>query len=135
MARSLPPVCASRTPSCQGAVVEQPARFEEELALFREEEREPGEVDDLLVGFHLREVRVHSHVGGQGRCEADLSVGAALAAEVTSGRFPADAVVLSFDGATERIRVQLDIVRAAQITEIGDPSFIVEVVEPLRPAV
>jgi len=30
--------------------------------------------------------------------------------------------VLSFDGATERIRVQLDIVRAAQITEIGDPS-------------
>src|SRR5439155_27198036 len=36
--------------------VEQPARLEEELALFGEKEGKPREVDDLLVGFHLREV-------------------------------------------------------------------------------
>src|SRR5207253_11162784 len=55
--------------------------------------------------------------------------------EVASGRLPADAVVLGLYGATERVRVQFEIVRAVQSPEIGDRSFIIEAVEPLRPAV
>src|SRR5439155_25452875 len=74
-------------------------------------------------------------VRSQRRREAELGVDPTLAAQVASGRLPADAVVLGLHDATGRIRVQLEIVRAVQITEIGDRSFIVEAVEPLRPAV
>src|SRR5205807_4934316 len=76
------------------AKVEQAARFEEELALFGEEERKSGEVDHLLVGFHLREVGVDGDVRRQRRRGAELGVYPALAAEITARCLPADAVVL-----------------------------------------
>jgi len=43
--------------------------------------------------------------------------------------------VLRLHGPTERIWVQLEIVGTVQIPEIGDRSFSVQAVEPLRPAV
>jgi len=92
------------------AEVDQAARFEEELALFGEEERKAGEVDHLLVGLHLREVGGDGEVRGQGRRDAQLGVCPALAAEITARCLPADAVVLRLHGPTERIRVQLEIV-------------------------
>src|SRR2546425_10414525 len=49
--------------------VELPARFEEELALLGKEERKSGEIDDLLVGFYLREVGADRDVRGQRRRE------------------------------------------------------------------
>src|SRR3989442_13704946 len=115
--------------------VELPARFEEELALFGEEEGKSGEVDDLLVGFYLREVGAHRDVRGQRRREAELGVDPALTAEIAAHCLPTDAVVLRLHGPTERIRIQLEIVGTVQIPEIGDRSFIVQPVEPLRPAV
>src|SRR5437773_2082320 len=115
--------------------VELPARFEEELALLGKEEGKSGEVDDLLVGFYLREVGADRDVRGQRRCDAELSVDPALAAEIAAHCLPADAVVLRLHGPTERIWVQLEIVGTAQIPEIRDCSFVVQAVEPLRPAV
>src|SRR6184192_648778 len=117
------------------AEVEQAARFEEELALFGEEERKAGEVDHLLVGFYLREVGAHREVRGQGRRDAELGVCPALTAEITARCLSANAIVLRLHGPTERIRVQLEIVGTVQIPEIGDRSVIVQAVEPLRPAV
>src|SRR5437016_4685034 len=115
--------------------VELPARFEEKLALLGKEERKSGEIDDLLVGFYLREVGADRDVRGQRRCDAELSVDPALAAEIAAHCLPADAVVLRLHGPTERIWVQLEIVGTAQIPEIRDCSFVVQAVEPLRPAV
>src|SRR2546427_10775183 len=112
-----------------------PARFEEELALFGEEERKSGEVDDLLVGFYLREVGTDRDVPGQRRRDAELGVDPALAPEIATHCLSADAVVLRLHGPTERIRVQLEIVGTVQIPEIGDRAFIVQAVEPLPPAV
>src|SRR2546426_1292802 len=114
--------------------VELPARFEEELALFGEEKGKAGEVDDLLVGFDLREVGVDRNVRRQRRRWAELGVDAALTAEITAPCLTADAVVLRLHGPNERIRVQLQISRTAQIAEVGDRSFVVQAVEPLRPA-
>src|SRR5205814_7972656 len=115
--------------------VELPARFEEELALLGKEEGKSGEVDDLLVGFYLREVGADRDVRGQRRCAAELGVDPALAAEIAAPCLSADAVVLRLHGTTERIRIQLEIVGPVQIPEISDRSFIVQLVEPLRPAV
>src|SRR5881396_1368774 len=115
--------------------VELPARFEEKLALLGKEERKSGEIDDLLVGFYLREVGAGGDVRSQRRRDAELGVDSALAAEITARCLPADAVVLRLHGPTERIRVQLEIVGTVQIPELGDRSFIVQAVEPLRPAV
>src|SRR2546422_112170 len=115
--------------------VELPARFEEKLALLGKEERKSGEIDDLLVGFYLREVGADRDVRGQRRRDAELSVDPALAAEITTRCLPADTVVLRLHGPTERIWVQLEIVGTVQVTELGDRSFIVQAVKPLRPAV
>src|SRR5205823_9733747 len=75
------------------AEVEQAARFEEELALFGEEERKAGEVDHLLVGFHLCEVGVDGDIRRQGRRDAEPRGYAATAAEITACARPAEAVV------------------------------------------
>src|SRR6266487_3022705 len=85
------------------AEVDQAARFEEELALFGEEKRKSGEVDHLLVGFHLREVGIDGDVRGQRRRDAELGVDPALAAEITARCLPADAVVLRLYGPAKRI--------------------------------
>src|SRR3989442_8506505 len=87
--------------------VELPARFEEELALLGKEERKSGEIDDLLVGFYLREVGADRDVRGQRRRDAQLSVDSALATEIAAHCLPTDAVVLRLHGPAERIRVQL----------------------------
>src|SRR5437773_1763947 len=115
--------------------VELPARFEEELALFGEEEGKSREIDDLLVGFYLREVGADRDVRGQGRSDAELGVDPALAAEIAARCLPADAVVLRLYGPTKRIWIELEIVGTVQIPEIGDRALIVQAVEPLRPTV
>src|SRR5207247_9947160 len=79
--------------------VELPARFEEKLALLGKEERKSGEIDDLLVGFHLREVGADRDVRGQRRRDAQLGVDSALAAEITPCSLPAAAVALRLHGA------------------------------------
>ena len=96
---------------------------------------ESGEVDDLLVCFYLREVGVDSDVSRQRRRNANLGVEARLPVQVTPARLPADTVVLGLHGPAECIRIQLQIAGTVQIAEIGDRSFIVQAVEPLRPAV
>src|SRR5207244_10950703 len=115
--------------------VELPARFEEKLALLGKEERKSGEIDDLLVGFYLREVGADRDVRGQRRRDAELGVDPALAAEIAAHCLPADAVVLRLYGPTERIWIELEVVGTVQIPEIDDRSFIVQLVEALRPAV
>src|SRR5204862_7920984 len=74
--------------------IELATRFQEELALFGEEERKAGEVDDLLVGLYLREVGIDRDVGRQRRRDPELGVDAALAADVTILGRSADAIVL-----------------------------------------
>src|SRR5437870_3003637 len=66
--------------------VELPARFEEELALLGKEEGKSGEVDDLLVGFYLREVGAGGDVRGQRRRDAKLGVDPGLPAQVAAVR-------------------------------------------------
>src|SRR5439155_16424885 len=117
------------------AQVEQPARLEEELSLLRKEEWKAGEVDDLLIGLDLREVSVDGEVRGQRRRQPDLGVGADLAAEEVAPRLTAHAVVLGLHGPAERIRIPLEITRALQGPKLVDRSFIVEMVESLRPAI
>jgi hypothetical protein len=67
---------------------EQPAVLEEELALFRKEQAEPGEVDLLLVGFRLREIRVVGEVGGQVLGQAILHVDAEVRIRLVGDRRP-----------------------------------------------
>src|SRR5213592_3326571 len=104
--------------------VELPARFEEKLALLGKEERKSGEIDDLLVGFYLREVGADRDVRGQGRSDAELGVDPALPAEIAARCLPADAVVLRLYGPTKRIWIELEIVGTVQIPEIGDRALI-----------
>src|SRR5437868_12432581 len=89
--------------------VEFPARFEEELAFLGEEEGKSCEIDDLLVGFYLREVGADRDVRGQRRRDAELGVDPALAAQITARCLATHAVVLRLYGPTERIRVELEI--------------------------
>ena len=56
------------------AEVEDAGVLEEELALFGKEQAELREVDLLLVGFGLREVRVDRGVEGQRRRDAGLHI-------------------------------------------------------------
>ena len=58
--------------------VEDAGALGEELALLREEQAEARQVDDFLVGLHLREVGVIREVGDQIVGEADLEVAAVL---------------------------------------------------------
>src|SRR5260370_1275047 len=53
------------------ADVEQAARLEKELAFLRKERWESGEIDDLLVRFDLREIRVQGEVRRQRWRDAD----------------------------------------------------------------
>ena len=89
----------------------------------------------MLVGFHLCEVGVDGEVRGQRRGDGELGVDSGLPANVAARRLPADAVVLGLHGAAECIRVQLEIVGAVELSEVGDGSFIVQVVESLGAAV
>ena len=54
--------------------VEGAARFEEELSLFGEEDREAGQVDDLPVRFDLRKVRVNRKVRRESRRNTKLGI-------------------------------------------------------------
>ena len=54
--------------------LEDPRVFEEELAPLGKKEVEAGEVDDLLVGLHLGEVRVHGTVEDDPRAHLPLGV-------------------------------------------------------------
>ena len=58
------------------AEVEDPGGLGEELALLRKEQAEARQVDDFLVGLHLREVGVIREVGDQIVGDADLEVAA-----------------------------------------------------------
>ncbi|MFN7983546.1 MAG: hypothetical protein U0Q11_17000 [Vicinamibacterales bacterium] len=49
----------------RAAEIEDALSFEKELALFRKEQREPGEVHLLFIDFDLREVGVVGEVRGQ----------------------------------------------------------------------
>src|SRR5207253_655733 len=95
---------------------------------------EPREVDDLLVGFHLREVGAERHVGGQCRREAELGVDPALPSDKAARRLPTGAVVPGFDGTAERVGVQLEIMGPVQSAERRNRSFILQLIEPLGPS-
>src|SRR5690349_4267026 len=111
--------------------VEEPTRFQEEPALLREEERKPGQVDHLLIGLHLREVRADREIRRQRWRYAYLRIHAALRAEEARGGLSADAVVLGFHGAPEDVRVQLDITRPVQGAQVDDRPLLVEMIQPL----
>jgi len=61
------------------ADVEQATRLEKEFALLRKERRKSREIDHLLIGFDLREVRVERQIRCQRRSQRQLGVNAGLA--------------------------------------------------------
>src|SRR5204862_7908353 len=109
------------------AGVEQRAGFQEEFALFGEEEWKAGEVDDLLVGLDLSEVGVGGEVRRQCRRQPDFRIDAGLGAEERAARFAAETVVFGLDGATEGIGVHLERARAMERPEARDRALMVEV--------
>ena len=117
------------------AEVEQRSGFQEEFALFGEEEWKAGEVDDLLVGLDLSEVGVGGEVRRQCRRQPDFRIDAGLGAEERAARFAAETVVFGLDGATEGIGVHLERARAMERPEARDRALMVEVVEALRPPI
>ncbi len=56
------------------ANVQEAQILEEELPLLREEEAEPRQVDLLIVGLHLRKVRIDRDVQGELRSDAQLEI-------------------------------------------------------------
>ena len=67
------------------AHVEDAGILEKELALLRKELRELGEVDLLLVGLHLREVRVHGDVEREPLRDAVFQVHSRVSGPVKTG--------------------------------------------------
>ena len=64
----------STTSPGHAAKLKQALVFQKELAFFWKEEAEAGEVDLLLVGLDLREVRVVGEVRGQVLCHSVLDI-------------------------------------------------------------
>jgi hypothetical protein len=57
-----------------GRKLVNPRSFEEEVSLFREEKRKPGQVDLSLVHFGLGKVGVDGQRGFQARCDAVVEI-------------------------------------------------------------
>ena len=94
-----------RRTAARTAEVEDPLPLQEELALFREEEAEPGEVDLLRVGLDLGEVGVVGEVGGEPAGDPYLGVHPEVPAEIALERPALDP---GAGGVPDQVRLHLD---------------------------
>ena len=101
--------------------IEGTARFEEELSLFGEEDREAGQVDDLPVRFDLGKVRVNRKVRRECRRNTQLGIHPCLGVAVagldhTVGARPGDDPFRG-DRLPEQVRPELEISSAMHLAE------------------
>ena len=103
------------------------------MPLLRKEERKAGEVDDLLIGLDLCEIRPGRQIGGERRRDSQLRVHPGLPADETVGEARAVAVVCGLNRPTEDVRVELDVAAASQSPEIVQFAGVQELIEALCP--
>src|SRR5438876_1026778 len=106
--------------SLRRADIEQPARLQEELPLLGKERWKSGEIDDLLICFDLREVRVERKVGRQRGRHRELGIDPELPRCLRWRRPRAGRIVGRGDESSEHVRSQLDRTVAADVAESDD---------------
>ena len=114
------------------AEVKLPTRLEEELPLFREEEREAREVNDLLVGLHLREVGAGRDVRRERQRDRELRIEPRFGADEDIRHPGADAVVCRFDCAAQHIVIQLHVTGPTHVTDVAQLAGSQELIQPFR---
>ncbi len=107
LSRVLPPAAAATGAARADTKLIDARVLEEEVAFLWEEQAETRQVDLLLVGFDLREIRVDGEVPRQARCHAVLHIHAGIEISKVGARTDAT-------GARQRVRLDAQVVAGLQ---------------------